>query len=35
LTGQSSLADALDVLLRYGALMLRAGDAAFRVHDAV
>jgi uncharacterized membrane protein YjjP (DUF1212 family) len=35
LTGQSSLNDALDVLLRYGALMLRTGDAAFRVHDAV
>jgi uncharacterized membrane protein YjjP (DUF1212 family) len=35
LTGQSSLADALGVLLRYGALMLRSGDAAFRVHDAV
>src|SRR5207237_1934328 len=35
LTGQSSLGDALDVLLRYGALLPRAGDAAFRVHDAV
>jgi uncharacterized membrane protein YjjP (DUF1212 family) len=35
LTRQSSLADALDVLLRYGGLMLRAGDASFRVHDAV
>jgi uncharacterized membrane protein YjjP (DUF1212 family) len=35
LTGPSSLSDALDVLLRHGALMLRAGDAAFRVHDAV
>lgn len=35
MTGQSSLADALDVLLRYGGLMLRAGDASFRVHDAV
>jgi uncharacterized membrane protein YjjP (DUF1212 family) len=35
LSSPSSLADALDVLLRYGALMLRAGDAAFRVHDAV
>jgi len=35
LTGTSSLADALAVLLRYGSLMLRAGDAAFRVHDAV
>jgi len=35
LTGPASLADALDVLLRYGALMLRSGDAAFRVHDAV
>jgi uncharacterized membrane protein YjjP (DUF1212 family) len=33
LTGPSSLDDALDVLLRYGALMLRTGDAAFRVHD--
>jgi uncharacterized membrane protein YjjP (DUF1212 family) len=35
LSGQSSLADALDVLLRYGALLLRTGDSAFRVHDAV
>ena len=35
MTGQSSLADALGVLLRFGALMLRSGDAAFRVHDAV
>jgi uncharacterized membrane protein YjjP (DUF1212 family) len=35
LTGQPSLGDALDVLLRYGALMLRTGDSAFRVHDAV
>jgi uncharacterized membrane protein YjjP (DUF1212 family) len=32
LTG-SFLSEALDVLLRYGALLLRAGDAAFRVHD--
>ena len=30
-----SLADALDVLLRYGELLLRTGDSAFRVHDAV
>jgi uncharacterized membrane protein YjjP (DUF1212 family) len=35
LTEPSFLADALDVLLRYGELMLRSGDAAFRVHDAV
>jgi uncharacterized membrane protein YjjP (DUF1212 family) len=35
LSGQANLTDALDVLLRYGALMLRSGDAAFRVHDAV
>jgi len=34
LSGQGNLADSLDVLLRYGALMLRSGDAAFRVHDA-
>ena len=27
------LADALDVLLRFGALMLRSGEAAFRAHD--
>jgi uncharacterized membrane protein YjjP (DUF1212 family) len=30
-----SLADALDVLLHYGTLLLRAGDTAFRVHDDV
>jgi len=35
LSGQPSLGDALEVLLRYGALMLRSGDAAFRVRDAV
>jgi len=35
LTGSSSLSDALDVLLRHGTLMLRAGDAAFRVHESV
>jgi uncharacterized membrane protein YjjP (DUF1212 family) len=35
LTAEPSLDDALDALLRYGALMLRAGDAAFRVHDDV
>jgi uncharacterized membrane protein YjjP (DUF1212 family) len=35
LSSPSSLADALDVLLRYGALLLRTGDSAFRVHDAV
>jgi uncharacterized membrane protein YjjP (DUF1212 family) len=29
------LADTLDVLLRFGALMLRSGDTAFRVRDAM
>ncbi len=32
---ESFLSESLDVLLRYGALLLRAGDAAFRVHDDV
>jgi uncharacterized membrane protein YjjP (DUF1212 family) len=31
----ASLSEALDVLLRFGALMLRAGDTAFRVRDAM
>jgi uncharacterized membrane protein YjjP (DUF1212 family) len=35
LTGTSSLADALESVLRFGALMLRAGDAAFRVREAM
>ena len=29
------LADSLDVLLRFGAAMLRSGDTAFRVRDAM
>lgn len=31
----SPLREALDVVLRFGQLMLRAGDTAFRVHDAM
>ncbi len=31
----SSLTEALDVLLRFGALMMRAGDTAFRVREAM
>jgi uncharacterized membrane protein YjjP (DUF1212 family) len=34
-TRQESVADALQVLLRFGALMLRAGDTAFRVREAM
>src|SRR5580765_2459965 len=30
-----ALADSLDVLLRFGAAMLRSGDTAFRVRDAM
>jgi uncharacterized membrane protein YjjP (DUF1212 family) len=33
LTGTASLTDALESVLRFGTLMLRAGDAAFRVRD--
>ena len=29
------LTEALDVLLRFGTLMLRAGDTAFRVRDSM
>jgi len=32
---QEALAEALDVLLRFGASMLRSGDTAFRVRDAM
>jgi uncharacterized membrane protein YjjP (DUF1212 family) len=32
-TGQAPLSDALEVLLRFGALMLRSGESAFRVRD--
>jgi len=32
---EASLTEALDVLLRFGALMMRAGDTAFRVRDAM
>jgi uncharacterized membrane protein YjjP (DUF1212 family) len=35
LTPQESLPEALQVLLRFGALMLRAGDTAFRVREAM
>jgi uncharacterized membrane protein YjjP (DUF1212 family) len=33
LSASSSLADALDALLRFGAVMLRSGEAAFRVRE--
>jgi len=32
-SGSAVLADALDALLRFGALMLRSGESAFRVRD--
>src|SRR5205807_5166926 len=32
---KASLSEALEVLLRFGTLMLRAGDTAFRVRDAM
>ena len=32
---RAPLTETLDVLLRFGALMLRAGDTAFRVRDAM
>jgi uncharacterized membrane protein YjjP (DUF1212 family) len=35
LTSEPPLAGALDVLLRFGTLMLRSGDAAFRVDEAM
>ena len=36
MSGQKApLAEALDVLLRFGTLMLRAGDTAFRVRDSM
>lgn len=35
MTSAPSLESALDLLLRFGALMLRSGDAAFRVRDAM
>jgi uncharacterized membrane protein YjjP (DUF1212 family) len=35
LTRPESVGDALQVLLRFGALMLRAGDTAFRVREAM
>jgi uncharacterized membrane protein YjjP (DUF1212 family) len=35
LTGEPPLAETLQVLLRFGGLMLRAGDTAFRVREAM
>ncbi len=35
MTGAAPLTEALEGLLRFGALMLRAGDAAFRVREAM
>src|SRR5258707_8472928 len=36
MSGQKApLAEALEVLLRFGTLMLRAGDTAFRVRDSM
>ena len=35
MTGRETPAEALDVLMRFGALMLRSGDTAFRVRDAM
>jgi len=32
---QATLTESLDVLLRFGAAMLRSGDTAFRVRDAM
>jgi uncharacterized membrane protein YjjP (DUF1212 family) len=35
MTSQEALAEALDVVLRFGAAMLRSGDTAFRVRDSM
>ena len=35
MAGQQTIAEALDVLLRFGVSMLRSGDTAFRVRDAM